>query len=1138
MRLVLLFTVGIMFQVSAAGLAQTVKMTGKQQTLKAIFEQVEQQTGKVTLFSNNELNMNKVVKLNAGKFTLEELYRQVLQGTNLGFEISETYVIIRQLPLIARDSGDVKKSLTIKGIVRDVKKQPLPGVTVLVKGTTLGVSTSEKGIFKIEVPEKDVILVFSFVGMESKEIKLNELKDKEILAGEKNLEVTLEESVESLEDVVITGYANIRKSSFTGSATQVKKEELLRVSKGNLIDALQVFDPSLRIMKNNDMGSDPNTLPEFYIRGRSGIASVKELDMLESEDISEFALTNNPNLPIFILDGFEVNVDKVYDLDLTRIRDITILKDAAATAVYGSRASNGVIVIETLAPLPGELRISYSGNLDITAPDLSSYDLMNAEEKLQAEWAAGLYEPWGLSSISEDSELNSLMWYYTQKHNRVLIGTDNYWLSQPLQTEWNHKHSLYIEGGSENIRFGIELRYDNQNGVMKKSYRNRQGVGLTLDYRYKGLQVRNKISYDYVKSQDSPYGSFRDYTNKQPYDYWRDPDTGELLEQTTSWGNYGGNTDNPLYEAATNNFSKSNYSEWTNNLSLNWYVTPFLLIKGQLAVSLKDENSSNFTDPASGTYGRIDLFQKGDLTIANTETMRWDLNLLGSYNRALGKHNINFAAGVNAVSTNSSYSNSHYRGFPDADRNSPAYAYEIVSKPTFSDNKTRLIGGFFMLNYSFNDIYLFDASYRFDGSSEFGSNKKWAPFWSIGAGVNFHNYVFWSDIPWVTLFKLRANIGETGKTNFSPYMARNTFNVMLDDWYPTGIGAEPIYLGNSELTWEKQLSWNIGAEMEFYHGRIQVEFDFYNKRTKDLITEVAIPSSSGYSEYMDNMGEIENKGFEVDLNLRVFSKDDWDIILFGNIAHNRNRIVKISESLKAYNDRVNEYFSDYSVSSSIQNVMNAGYDKLSQYAAPIMKYEEGASLTAIYGMKSLGINPANGKEVFLTRNGTITYDWTPEEQQTIGDDEPLGQGAFGLNVRFKQFTLYTTFLYEFGGEAYNETLVTNVENANLNKYNADYRVLTERWQEVGDVTPLKSIKDRYYVTRPTSRFVQKNNYLTFNSFSFGYDFRQNVLKKIGLSSLGLQFNMKDIVTISTIKREMGLSYPFARTFSFTLNASF
>ena len=1137
MRLCILFVCVLQFSVFARGVAQDQVVSLEMQNVSyfELFNEIHQQTGLRFIYNTNQLEGMPAITVHADKQSVKEVLEGIFLNTPFTFSFEQNVVMVK---MKQKDEEKEKESLTVKGIVYDKKKQPLPGVTVLVKGTTLGVSTSEKGVFKIEVPNKDVILVFSFVGMKSKEIKLNELKDKEILAGKKDLEVILEESVESLEDVVITGYANIRKSSFTGSATQVKREDILQVSKGNLIDALQVFDPSLRVIKNKEMGADPNTLPEFYIRGRSGIASVKELDQLESEDVSEFALTNNPNLPIFILDGFEVEIEKIYDLDLNRIRDITILKDAAATAVYGSRASNGVIVIETIAPLPGELRISYSGNLAITAPDLSSYNLMNAEEKLQAEWAAGLYEPWGLSTISEDSELNSLMWYYMQKHNRVLIGTDNYWLSQPLQTEWNHKHSLYIEGGSENFRFGIELRYDNQDGVMKDSYRNRKGVGLTLDYRYKGLQIRNKISYDIVKSEDSPYGSFRDYTSKQPYEYWRDPETGELLKETTQWGNYGGNTLNPLYEAATGNFSKNGYNEWINNLSLNWYLNSSFLIKGQLAISLKEENSSKFTDPASGSYGRVDLFQKGDLMLSETNTVRWDFNLLASYNKTIAKHNINFAAGINIVSTDNSYSDSQYRGFPDADRNSPAYAYEIVKKPTFSDNKTRLIGGFLMLNYSFNDIYLFDGSYRFDGSSEFGSERKWAPFWSIGAGINFHNYSFWTGIPWMTLFKLKANIGETGKANFSPYMAKNIYNIILDDWYPTGIGVEPIYLGNNNLTWEKQLSWNIGTEMEFYQGRVQVDFDFYNKRTRDLITEVSIPSSSGYSKYMDNMGEVQNKGFEVDLNLRLFEKEDWSVILFGNIAHNKNKVLKISESLKEYNERVNDFFSNYSIETNPQLVLGVGYDNLLQYVSPIMKYEEGSSLTALYGMKSLGINPANGKEVYLKRDGTITYDWSASEQQVIGDEEPWGQGAFGLNVRFRQFTLYTTFLYEFGGDAYNETLITNVETANLNTYNVDRRVWTERWQKVGDVTPLKSIKDRYYVTRPTSRFIQKNNYLTFNSLSLGYDFKRELLKRIGLSSLGLQFNMKDIVTFSTIKQEMGLSYPFARTFTFTLNASF
>ena len=276
----------------------------------------------------------------------------------------------------------------------------------------------------------------------------------------------------------------------------------------NVIDALQVFDPSLRIMKNNLMGSDPNTLPEFYVRGRSGIAGVKELDALEASDVSQFAITNNPNTPIFILDGFEVSVEKVYDFDVNRIKDITILKDAAATAMYGSRASNGVVVIETVAPRPGRFVVSYNGNYEITAPDLSSYNMMNARQNLDTEWAAGIY-----ASDPEKSNYERDKAYqygiYLDKKNVILAGGDYYWLSQPLTTMFNHKHSVYIEGGSDAIRFGIELRYDNQNGVMKKSLRDRIGAGLTLEYRYKGFQMQNKISYDIMTSKASPYGSFR-----------------------------------------------------------------------------------------------------------------------------------------------------------------------------------------------------------------------------------------------------------------------------------------------------------------------------------------------------------------------------------------------------------------------------------------------------------------------------------------------------------------------------------------------------------------------------------------------------------------------------------------------------
>lgn len=240
--------------------------------------------------------------------------------------------------------------------------------------------------------------------------------------------------------------------------------------------------------------------------------------------------------------------------------------------------------------------------------------------------------------------------------------------------------------------------------------------------------------------------------------------------------------------------------------------------------------------------------------------------------------------------------------------------------------------------------------------------------------------------------------------------------------------------------------------------------------------------------------------------------------------------MKISESLKAYNERVNEKFDEY-----FDNIFNQQDLK---YSKPLLKYEEGGSLTAIYGMRSLGINPSNGSELFLDRSGQVIQEWTASQQAILGDTEPDATGSFGVNFQWKRFTLFATFMYEFGGQVYNQTLVDKVENVKLYETNADKRVLTERWAKPGEVTRLKSIKDRNNVTLPTSRFVQDYNMLNFNSLTVGYDFDQALLKKLKMSMLRLSFNMKDIFTISSVKQERGLSYPFARTFNLTLNASF
>ncbi|WP_099292824.1 SusC/RagA family TonB-linked outer membrane protein [Butyricimonas sp. Marseille-P3923] len=1116
--------------VSAATYSQQQKVSLKceNEVLSKVLKELEKQTSLYFFFNDKALDVERKVSLSVEDKELGEVLGKLL-GKDYRWEIMNNLIVVTFKPIT-----DEKKEIRIVGKVTDEKKLPLAGVTVLVKGLTVGTATDMDGKYALTLPRMEGFsLLFSFLGMETQEVKYS---------GKDTINVVMREDVKSVEEVVVTGYANIKKSSFTGSATQVSREEILKVSSFNLISALAVFDPSLRLVKNNEMGSDPNTLPEFYVRGRSGIASVKELDeMGSSSSVAKFALTSNPNIPIFILDGFEVSVEKVYDFDINRIANITILKDAAATAMYGSRASNGVIVIESVAPAPGELRISYSGNLSITAPDLSSYNMMNAKEALETEVAAGLfdYDP-GDASQTPIAQIRIKNQYYIEKLNKVSKGVDNYWLSQPLRTEVNANHSVYVEGGSESVRFGIDLRYNNQNGVMKDSYRNRLGAGFALDYRYKGLQVRNQTTFDITRTKDSPYGTFADYTRRHPYDEWVDKD-GNYVQTLPSYGLTGTIEKNPLYEARLGNYSKAGYKDWTNNLTINWYINNYWQIKGQLALNYNISDTDKFTDPASSSYSvTASAFTKGERNLTETKSFGWNVNLFTSYNRSLGKHNVNLSVGINVKEDQREFEESAYKGFPNAKRHAISYAYEIVKKPTVTDNKTRLFGFFTTLNYSYDDIYLFDFSFRGDGSSEFGSDKKWGPFWSSGAGVNIHKYAFAEQWSFLDQLKVKATYGQTGKLNFPPYAARHSFETKLDQWYPTGIGATLIAMGNDKLTWEKTLSWDLGMEVGVFHGILFGRFNWYNRKTIDGITDVSLPASAGFSSYKSNAGEIQNRGMEFYLNVKPYTSKKLDIVIYGSLSHNENKILKLSKALEEYNDRVDEHFKKYAnadANSPLTSILWTADDNR-VYSKPVMKYEAGNSTTSIYGMKSKGINPADGQEIYLKRDGTISYEWSTYEQQKIGDTEPWGNGSLGINVRFMNFTFYTTFMFEFGGDKYNQTLVDNVENVNLWRNNADRRVLSQRWQKPGDVTSLKSLKDRYYITRPTSRFVQKDRTLTFNSLNVGYDFNRGLIQRIGLDMLRLQFSMNDIATVSSIKREMGLSYPFARTFTFTLNASF
>ncbi len=617
----LLCCVGVL-QVSAFSYAQTgtVSLRVKEASVRSILQMIEAQSEYTFVYNNEQVNHLKPVSLDVKNEKITFILDECLKDTDLSYELMDKVIVIN------RRLNTPQATVTVQGIVRDKKGNSLPGVSVFIKGTNVGVATDADGKFKMDIPESEkIVLVFSFVGMEKQEINFT---------GQKMLNIVMKEDATEMEEVVVNGYFSKNKESFTGTAVVVTKDELSKVSSNNLISALQVFDPSFRLQENVEMGSNPNSLPDFRIRGNSGFGA---------EGLSESRLKNDPNLPTFILDGYEVEVEKIFDLNMDRIESVTILKDASATAIYGSRAANGVVVVTTKSPQPGELKVSYNMTLTLTAPDLSDYNLLDAEGKLKAEYLSGYYH-------SDDLYTQRLLDKdYAYRLSNVKRGVDTYWLSQPLETAVGHKHSLYIEGGDKNVRYGVDVNYQANPGVMKKSKRDRMGIGFLLSYNLNNkLLFRNKLSVDKVKAKESPYGSFSSFAKANPYFPTHD-ENGKLMKEYPQFVAATYRHLNPLYEAQLNQKDQQEYLEMTNNFDLDWFISDHFRVKGRVSYSERNDKQEKFIDPGSNRYEAYE-YQEGDGILKKGEAYNYDqkssnldANVVLTYTQQFGKHYLNGA---------------------------------------------------------------------------------------------------------------------------------------------------------------------------------------------------------------------------------------------------------------------------------------------------------------------------------------------------------------------------------------------------------------------------------------------------------------------------------------------------------------
>ena len=1057
-------------------------------------EMLQKKTQLKFVFNHEELNNYRVNAKIQGK-TLEEALDILFSDKPLKYEITGEHVIISKTT--EKQQQQTPKMIEITGTVVDENGSALPGVTIMIKGTSLGTATDVNGSFKLQVPESNTPnnLLCSFIGMKTQEIKL--------VNGKTNYKIVMEDEAQKLEDVVVTGYFQRKKVTQTGSEVVVDGEELRKVGSLNLLQAISSFDPGVRTLENNEWGSDPNRMPEITVRGEKGF------DLRDQADDSR----TNPNAPLYIMDGIEVSASTVFDMDMNRVASFSILKDASATSLYGSRGANGVILITTIRPQAGEIKVSLNANYNISVPDLRSYNLMDAREKLEFERLAGLY-----TQPNNNREEQTVL---DMKYNEVLAeierGVDSYWLSQPLQTSVNQRYSAYLEGGDEHFRYGINLKFDKDNGVMKKSGRDRVGINVYFQYDIANkLVVRNDISVEDVKGYNSPYGTFSQYAAMNPYERMRDEE-GELIRE---YSRHDRITRNPLINSLLPNTSYEKYTQVRDNLQVQWWATQHLRINGSVGLTKQINRDEAFTSAQSTQFdGITNIAEKGSYVISNGTDMDVEGKLTLDYSNLFFDH-LSFNLGVGTEFTTQKTQEDGYTatGFVNDKLTYPSYAqqYQRNGKPSGYFDKGRTIGFLGNINLGWDNRYIVDFSLRTDGSSRFGSDNQFAPFWSIGLAWNVNRENFWQG---VGTMKIRASVGSVGSSNFNADQAMTRFIYNSDGEYNGIYGAVLSQYGNTALKWQNTLKYNVGLDMTVWRNIISLNFDAYLERTENLLMNVDVAPSTGFTSYRENLGSLDNKGIEARLRLNLLrgDRDGWNWNVTLSAAHEQDKIRKLSNAMRAMNEQA----------LNIEN--NTGTEIFKMY-------EVGRSQNALMLVKSLGIDPATGNEVYVKRDGSTTFDYDPNDRVEVGNTTPKLQGFMNTNLSWNHIELYMSFNYEMGAKLYNSTLATKVEGASPYQ-NADKRVLYDRWKEPGDIAMFRRIDDQSSVYQ-SSRLVQKSNFIRMSSLSLTYDIPREKLAKTFIERCKFTFSMTDVFRISTIKQERGTSYPFAWTFSLGANLTF
>ena len=1016
-------------------------------SLNEVFRRIEQLTDYMFVYKSEDVHSVQHLNVNVKQMMVKDILSLCLKNTGLIYSFDNDVIVIRQK---SNEKEEEKKYLTLKGWVRDVKKQPIPGVTVKLVGLTIGTVTNEKGWFSLDLPLDRGELEFSFVGYKKQQVKFTEKTD--------TLNIVLEEEVKDIDEVVVTGYQVVKKRAMAGSVSTVDAKDLLFNGGQTLEQALQGQIPGMIVMNKSGL---TGTRQRVRVRGTSTLLGNAEpvwvVDGIIQEDPLPFSTNDFNNLD-------PSNMDMIRDfiggaiswLNPNDIENVTVLKDASATAIYGVRAANGVIVITTKKGKVGRMALSYAGNFSIT-PRLTydKMELMNSQQRIDVSREAfnkryilKQDQTLGYMGLALAFKRNEISLEEFSQRVRDLEKANTDWFDILFQTAFSQSHSIGISGGKDYTTYRMSFGYSDTQNTAKGNGRTQYTANLSLSTTlWKKLTINGSLAASLSKTKafagEDPFAYASQTSRAIPcYD-----EEHELVYYAHQSNGYLFNVVNELHESGNENTQSS----INVNLSFRWRILEALSLNSQISCnhttsigeSWRSERTNYIANLRKYNYGEYvkgdKQFNDSNLPIGGELNESQDINTSWTWRNQLeylsilqNVHSFSAVLGFELRSTLASgYKKTTYGYMPDRGKifvqiphrpeSQPNASNPLLLKfPTITDTENNYVSYYLTLNYMYDNRYAINASVRSDASNRFGQDKstRFLPVWALGFKWNLGYEPWLQGQNVLSDMNIRLSYGYQGNVveNVSPDLIASIIANGRD--YALEIRDLPA----PELKWEKVHNFNVGIDWSFFDNRVSGGFDWYTKKTLDMVIDQQVPFENGISARPINGGEMSNSGWDLHVGFIPVRVGDWNVNFGFNFSKVSNKVNSEIEPVGSWEE------------ATAGNLSKEGYP-----------------VSSFWAFRFKGLNPENGGPEFdlsgaeleeSIRDATLYL-------KHVGKLDPDFTTNMNLSIRYKTWTLSTGLYFSFGNQQFMAPISTNYTSIPDEYENMSTEWL-KRWRNPGD----------------------------------------------------------------------------------------